>query len=180
MSLRDTAIAAAQKYGIPPELYLALVKQESGFNAGAISPAGAIGPAQLMPGTAAGLGVNPYDPIENLYGGARYLDQQYDTFGQWPLALAAYNAGPGNVRKHGGIPPFAETQNYVKSIMGGLGAPPAPQAPTPGVPPTSLGLEDLFIPPRRVAVAAPARDERVDREAEEKRRRAALFDILSG
>jgi soluble lytic murein transglycosylase-like protein len=72
-----------------------------------------------MPGTAAQLGVDPKDPIQNVDGGARYLKQQYDTFGTWEKALAAYNSGPGNVQKYGGIPPFEETQNYVRSILGG-------------------------------------------------------------
>ena len=71
-----------------------------------------------MPGTAAILGVDPTDPSQNLDGGARYLRMMYDKFGNWRLALAAYNAGPGAVEQHGGIPPFAETENYVKAILG--------------------------------------------------------------
>ncbi|HAW47938.1 MAG TPA: lytic transglycosylase, partial [Roseovarius sp.] len=76
------------------------------------------GLAQLMPETARNLGVNPHDPRENLEGGARYLAEQYRTFGSWRLALAAYNAGPGAVTKHGGVPPYEETRNYVKVILG--------------------------------------------------------------
>ena len=77
-----------------------------------------MGLAQLMPDTARALGVDPTDPGQNLDGGARYLRRQYDTFGTWDLALAAYNAGPGAVEQYGGIPPYAETQNYVRVIWG--------------------------------------------------------------
>ena len=109
---------AARRHGIPEHLFLRLVQQESGWNAGARSPKGAIGLAQLMPGTARALGVDPHDPAANLEGGARYLRAQYDRFRSWRLALAAYNAGPGNVRKHGGVPPFRETRRYVRAILG--------------------------------------------------------------
>lgn len=122
MDLRAEAIKAAQSAGIDPDLFLRLVQQESAFNPAAVSPVGATGLAQLMPATAQELGVDPNDPIQNLQGGARYLRQQLDTFGGDPsLALAAYNAGAGNVRKYGGIPPFKETRNYVARIMGGTG-----------------------------------------------------------
>ena len=112
------ARAAARKHGIPEDLFLRLVQQESGWNAGARSHKGATGLAQLMPGTAAKLGVNPNDPIENLEGGARYLRMMYNTFGTWQLALAAYNAGPGAVQKYKGVPPYRETRNYVRVIHG--------------------------------------------------------------
>jgi soluble lytic murein transglycosylase-like protein len=113
----EVARSAARRHGIPEDLFLRLVTQESAWNTGAVSSAGAIGLAQLMPGTAADLGVDPHDPTQNLHGGARYLAQQYRAFGNWPLALAAYNAGPDAVRTHGGIPPFAETQDYVRVIL---------------------------------------------------------------
>ena len=113
------ARAAAQKYGLPEDLFLRLVRQESGFKQDVSSSAGAIGLAQLMPDTAKYLGVDPHDPVQNLDGGARYLKEQYDTFGSWDKALAGYNAGPGAVKKYGGIPPYKETQNYVRSILGG-------------------------------------------------------------
>ncbi len=112
------ARAAARRHNVPEDLFLRLVQQESGWNAGAVSDAGAIGLAQLMPETAALLGVNPTDPAQNLEGGARYLAMQYRTFGSWRLALAAYNAGPQAVEKHGGIPPYDETRNYVRVILG--------------------------------------------------------------
>ncbi len=112
------ARTAAQRHGVPADLFLRLVQQESGWNAAARSHKGAMGLAQLMPQTAAILGVDPNDPNQNLEGGARYLAQQYRKFGTWPLALAAYNAGPGAVERYGGIPPFAETQNYVTVIWG--------------------------------------------------------------
>ena len=114
----EVAKAAARKHGVPEDLFLRLVQQESGWNPGAVSHAGATGLAQLMPGTAANLGVDPSDPHQNLEGGARYLRMMYDRFGSWRLALAAYNAGPIAVEKHGGIPPFTETKNYVKAILG--------------------------------------------------------------
>ncbi len=111
--------AAAQANGLDPALLAGLVKQESGFNPTAGSPAGARGLTQLMPGTAAGLGVtNVLDPVQSLNGGAKYLKQQLDAFGgDVAKALAAYNAGPGAVQRFGGIPPYAETQNYVRIVQ---------------------------------------------------------------
>lgn len=107
----------AEKNNLDPRLLFAIINQESRFNHRAVSPAGARGLGQLMPGTAAGLGVrDSFDIAENLSGSARYIASQLDTFGRISYALAAYNAGPGNVRKYGGIPPFRETQNYVKVI----------------------------------------------------------------
>ena len=115
---QDMARAAARRHNIPEDLFLRLVRTESNFHPAAKSTKGALGLAQLMPHTARLLGVNPLDPGENLDGGARYLSQQYRRFGDWRLALAAYNAGPEAVERYRGIPPYAETQNYVKAILG--------------------------------------------------------------
>jgi hypothetical protein len=108
---------AATDQGLSPALLQALVYQESRYCTDALSPKGAIGLGQLMPGTAEALGVDPHDPVQNLQGAATYLRQQYETFGEWHLALAAYNAGPQVVRDYGGIPPFEETQNYVVHVL---------------------------------------------------------------
>lgn len=112
------ARAAAKRHGVPEDLFLRLVQQESGWNPTAESHKGAYGLAQLMPATARTLGVDRKDPAQNLDGGAKYLKLQYVKFGSWRLALAAYNAGPGAVEKYGGVPPYKETKNYVKVIWG--------------------------------------------------------------
>ena len=108
----------ARRNGVPEDLFLALVRQESRWNPTARSHKGALGLAQLMPATARRLGVDPLDPRQNLAGGARYLRTQFDRFGDWRLALAAYNAGPEAVTKYGGVPPYRETQGYVVAILG--------------------------------------------------------------
>lgn len=114
----DVARAAARRHAIPEDLFLRLVQRESGWNPDAVSPKGATGLAQLMPDTATLLRVAIDDPAQNLDGGARYLRMMHDRFGSWRLALAAYNAGPEAVQRHGGIPPYAETEGYVLAILG--------------------------------------------------------------
>jgi hypothetical protein len=110
---------ASAKYHVPVNLLKAVAKAESGFRADAVSSCGAQGIMQLMPSTAASLGVkNSFDPEQNIMGGAKYLGELLDSFGGDPrLAVAAYNAGSGSVRKYGGVPPYAETQNYVKKVL---------------------------------------------------------------
>lgn len=126
-------VEIAEANDLSPALLEALVWQESRWRYDAISPAGAIGLAQLMPATARSLGVDPRDPIQNLAGGARYLRQQLDLFdGDVEKALAAYNAGPGRVLKAGGIPPIRETRAYVDAIVGRLSTSPTPIISTQG------------------------------------------------
>lgn len=114
----EVARMAARRHSIPEDLFLRLVQRESGWNPRARSHKGALGLAQLMPTTAARLAVDPLDPVQNLDGGARYLKRQFERFRSWPLALAAYNAGPEAVARHGGIPPYRETQDYVRVVWG--------------------------------------------------------------
>ena len=110
--------AAAARYGLAPELLDAVARQESGYRAGAVSQAGAVGVMQLMPATARNLGVDPRNPIENLNGGAAYLKAQLVRFdGRIDLALAAYNAGPEAVLRHAGVPPYRETRAYVVATL---------------------------------------------------------------
>ncbi len=118
ISVEDLIAQTAYEYGVDPQLVRAIAIAESDMNQDEISPVGAIGVMQLMPETAAGLGVNPYDTNENIAGGTKYLKQMLDTFdGDVPLAVAAYNAGPGAVKRYGGIPPYSETKNYVGRVM---------------------------------------------------------------
>lgn len=116
-SLRKIIQKIARSLDMDPRIIEAVAQVESGGNQVVVSEMGAIGIMQLMPGTAKGLGVNPYDPEQNVLGGAMYLKTQINRFGSLPLALAAYNAGPRAVQKYGGIPPYTETINYVSNVM---------------------------------------------------------------
>jgi peptidoglycan DL-endopeptidase CwlO len=113
----DLFTRAGTRYGVDASLLAAVASQESGFNASAVSPAGAQGLMQFMPATAKGLGVNALDPTSAIDGAARYLSSLTKQFGSTELALAAYNAGPGTVTRYGGVPPYTETQNYVRAVM---------------------------------------------------------------
>lgn len=142
----DLIAKKAKQYGLDPNLLRAVINQESRGNPGAVSQAGASGLMQLMPGTARELGVkNAFDPEQNIDGGARYLKKQIDKFGL-PGGLAAYNAGPGNVEKYKGVPPFKETQNYVNNIMKSLGRAGSALSEISGAPEFDLSnLKNLFL-----------------------------------
>jgi cell wall-associated NlpC family hydrolase len=117
---RDLFLRSGQRYGVDPAVLAAVARHESGGNAFAVSSAGARGLMQFMPATARSMGIDPMDPAQAVDGAARYLSQQLQSFGSLELALAAYNAGPGAVRRYGGVPPYTETQNYVRRIMSTL------------------------------------------------------------
>lgn len=120
-SLVAAAREAAARYGLDPAIFVRQIDQESGFNPRAVSPAGAQGIAQFMPGTARGVGLkDPFEPISALDASAKHMAALLRNLGSYPLALAGYNAGAGAVQKYGGIPPYRETQNYVKAILGSL------------------------------------------------------------
>jgi len=121
MDLRKQASIVAQKYGIPREIFFGLIEAESSWNPGARNSSGATGLTQVMPSTAEKMGFNPAElarnPLIQLEAGARYLGEMFELFRDWEKALAAYNAGPHNVEKYGGIPPFPETRSYIKKVL---------------------------------------------------------------
>ncbi len=120
-SLQGLFASATARYDLPSGLLASVAKAESGFDTTAVSPAGAVGLMQLMPATARGLGVDPLDPAQAVDGAARMLSRDLGRFGSVDLALAAYNAGPGAVQRYGGIPPYSETQQYVRRVLGSMG-----------------------------------------------------------
>jgi soluble lytic murein transglycosylase-like protein len=123
-NLSELFTATANRHALDPKLLEAVAWTESRFHQAAISPKGAVGVMQLMEGTARGLGVDRYDLHGNIDGGAAYLDQLLTRYrGGLPLALAAYNAGPGAVDRYGGVPPYAETQAYVRTVLNRMGGP---------------------------------------------------------
>lgn len=146
MDLTSLIQSAASKYSLDPALLRAVIMQESAGNPAAVSPAGAQGLMQLMPGTAASLGVSdPFDPTQNVDAGARYLRQLLDQYGgDTTLALAAYNAGPGRVAQYGGVPPFPATQNYISAILDRIGQTPAAAPSGDG---TAAGLDLASLVP---------------------------------
>ena len=150
MNYGELAASYARRYGLDPEIFVRQMMQESGLNPDAVSPKGAVGIAQIMPGTARdpGYGVTPVtdptDPEEALRFGAEYMRAMLDKYGDYGLALAAYNAGPGAVDEAGGIPPFQETQNYVASILGGTMQPDVPGGLSMGVSGT-MPSEELML-----------------------------------
>ncbi len=153
-SYQASARKYARQYGLDENIFLAQITQESGWNPTAVSPAGALGIAQFMPGTAASMGVNPMDPEDALAGAARLMRSHLDQFGgSYPMALAAYNAGAGAVQEYGGIPPYPETQSYVNSIMAAAG-----RMPNPTTLPDTAESSGQLSGRGQVAVASPYSD----------------------
>jgi hypothetical protein len=162
----------ASRYGVDPSLVRAVMRHESGFNPNAVSPKGAQGLMQLMPGTAASMGVNdPFNPEQNIAGGVGYLRHCLDCFNQnVPLAVAAYNAGPGRVSRSQGVPAIPETQAFVKNVMGAYTARPAPAtAPPAQVKPSDSPKPKMATRPavdKRI-LPVPARNAAADADTEE-------------
>lgn len=149
--------AAAQATGVPIEILLAVAWAESGFNPDAESSAGAQGMMQLMPATSAGNGIDPTDPAQNIMCGANYLKVQYERFGSWDLAFAAYNAGPGAVAQYGGVPPYRETESYIATINSYLDQiTPATGPALPSTPAPAGAAPAAAVIPARAAPAAAA------------------------
>ena len=166
------AVSMAQRYNLPPSIFLSLIQQESRFNPTAVSSRGAIGLGQLMPATARELNVDPRDPMQNLEGSARYLRQMLDRFGTMELALAAYNAGPGRVRQAGNtIPNIRETREYVPSVLRRAGASTGPEYAEGGL----AELDQKYAEGGRVGRVVGAIRRAVTRESPEVVERAATM-----
>ena len=162
-AIQQQIVAAATSVGVDPAIALAVAQRESNFNQGAIGSSGEVGMFQLMPATAASLGVNPYDASQNIQGGVAYLAQMYAMFGDWNDALAAYNWGPGNVSNSGGAWP-SSVANYVTGVLNqatvynaSLGTSPASSSVAVAVVPVldSLGLSSLtpYLPTSTLGMA---------------------------
>ena len=181
-TLKDPQLEAlihkyAQIYGVDPSLVRAVMRHESGFKATAVSPKGAQGLMQLMPGTAALMGVkNPFDPEQNIAGGVGYLRNCLDRFQHnVPLAVAAYNAGPEAVARCGAIPPYQETQVFVNNVMGAYAGPAQMKNPAPG---------NAKAPPGKAAKSRPKNSKSEDLQAEKspdppRRPRAKIIEVRS-
>ncbi len=175
----------ATAYGVDPALVRAVMRNESGFNPGAVSPKGAQGLMQLMPGTAALMGVqNPFDPEQNIAGGVGYLRHCLDRFGHnVPLAVAAYNAGPEAVAKYCSVPPYQETQLFVNNVMGTYGAYGPNKALTNpaanAAKPAPSGAKDAGKGAPAKAAAAPDKDKGQDKDAPRRRPRAKIIEVRS-
>jgi len=185
LSLKNPQLEAlitkySQIYGVDPTLVRAVMRHESGFNAGAVSPKGAQGLMQLMPGTAALMGVkDPFDPEQNIAGGVGYLRRCLDRFQHnVPLAVAAYNAGPESVARCGAIPPYQETQVFVNNVMGAYAGPTQMKAGAPGDPKAAAP------PPAKAAKARKKDPKPEDLEAEKspeprRRPRPKIIEVRS-
>jgi soluble lytic murein transglycosylase-like protein len=158
-NFHDAVDRIAQKHALPPQLVHAVISVESGYNPNAVSPKGAMGLMQLIPSTARRFGVsNAFNPIQNVEGGAKYLQYLLDLYkGDYALALAAYNAGEGAVAKHGGVPPYAETVNYLQLVKKRLveasqqkKAPKAEPKPEPAPPAAHNPIREVVEPDGRV------------------------------
>jgi len=159
-SLQQYGMGLAQQIGLPWATFNAWINQESGWNPSAVSSAGALGIAQIMPSTAQGWNVDPLDPYAALQAASAALKKYHDELGSWPLAFAAYNAGEGAVQKYGGVPPYSETQNYVQNIASTLpsgfdmstriggGAPIASSGSQTSTPPQCQGSHWSWLPPQ--------------------------------
>ena len=185
LTLKDPQLEAliqkyAQVYGVDPGLVRAVMRHESGFKATAVSPKGAQGLMQLMPGTAALMGVkNPFDPEQNIAGGVGYLRNCLDRFQHnVPLAVAAYNAGPEAVARCGAIPPYQETQVFVNNVMGAYAGPAQMKNPAPG------NGQAPVPPPGKAAKSRPKNSKSEDLQAEKspdppRRPRAKIIEVRS-
>lgn len=151
VTVKELIVSCSKEMGLDPALALCIAHAESGFSQNKVSKGGAIGVFQLMPNTAKKLGINPYKMKDNIQGGIKYYKMMYKMFGSTELALAAYNAGPGNVKKYNGIPPFKETQKFVSSIMKNYNA--LLKHPDPVIAQIGTSVKDIaYTKPKKIEV----------------------------